>query len=659
MSVRSPPPPRRRLRRGRVLLFLSGVLLCLVYALTLKGRLSAPRASEQTDGGDDDDDVLEVNVREATASNETQGVVVSPENVKPTPVVIVNRTDIEQCIYVDPQPPKPPPTPPPPPSTTTTAPPQPPSRKGEYPEDLFSVEQRRQGWVVLHVLGMTYMFVALAIVCDEFFVPALEVITVKMDISDDVAGATFMAAGGSAPELFTSLIGVFVSHSNVGIGTIVGSAVFNILFVIGMCAIASREMLHLTWWPLFRDVTFYIVDLIMLIVFFLDSVILWWESVLLVLGYVSYVSFMKFNSQIERAVKSQLNKHMSIVKAWSGEEPEKSDAAVHPVLQRGGSAASLHNTSLRSTIFQLMIHTLDPLGEEGDHKPKSEQAAGAAAAGPPGGAAAAGPPGGAAAAAEPSTSQPPKTEEATDDGGGEDSSGSEDEDDEDDDDEEEEEEEEEEEQGEGEEEENEPLSLEWPETKRKQATYLFLLPIVFPLWLTLPDVRNPVSTKYFAMTFIGSILWIGVFSYMMVWWAHQVGETVGISEEIMGLTILAAGTSIPDLITSVIVARKGLGDMAVSSSVGSNIFDITVGLPVPWLIYTLLHDGKPVAVSSNGLFCAIVLLFLMLLFVIISIAACRWRMSRMLGLTMFVLYFVFLVLSVLLEDRVLVCPVSV
>lgn len=46
----------------------------------------------------------------------------------------------------------------------------------------------------------------------------------------------------------------------------------------------------------------------------------------------------------------------------------------------------------------------------------------------------------------------------------------------------------------------------------------------------------------------------------------------------MGLTFLAAGTSIPDLITSVIVARKGFGDMAVSSSVGSNIFDVTVGL---------------------------------------------------------------------------------
>jgi len=47
--------------------------------------------------------------------------------------------------------------------------------------------------------------------------------------------------------------------------------------------------------------------------------------------------------------------------------------------------------------------------------------------------------------------------------------------------------------------------------------------------------------------------------------------------QVMGLTFLAAGTSIPDLITSVIVAKKGFGDMAVSSSVGSNIFDVTIG----------------------------------------------------------------------------------
>lgn len=149
----------------------------------------------------------------------------------------------------------------------------------------------------------------------------------------------------------------------------------------------------------------------------------------------------------------------------------------------------------------------------------------------------------------------------------------------------------------------------------------------------------------------------------------------------MGLTFLAAGTSIPDLITSVIVARKGFGDMAVSSSVGSNIFDVTVGwvelfetnstgiyffkifnlffhlnsLPVPWLIYGIIY-GEPVEVSSEGMVCSITILFLMLLFVIISIACFRWKMNKGLGLVMFVLYFVFVAVSLAFEYEWYVCP---
>ncbi|KAF1573356.1 UNVERIFIED_CONTAM: Sodium/potassium/calcium exchanger 2, partial [Eudyptes pachyrhynchus] len=244
--------------------------------------------------------------------------------------------------------------------------------KGEYPKDLFSLEERRKGAVMLHVLGMIYMFIALAIVCDEFFVPSLTVITEKLSISDDVAGATFMAAGGSAPELFTSLIGVFISHSNVGIGTIVGSAVFNILFVIGMCALFSREILNLTWWPLFRDVSFYIVDLILLIIFFLDNLIMWWESLTLLTAYFCYVTFMKFNVQVEEWVKKFLNRN-KVEKVTTADAEGKSPNAgdkddqtltTKPRLQRGGSSASLHNSLMRNSIFQLMIHTLDPLAEE-------------------------------------------------------------------------------------------------------------------------------------------------------------------------------------------------------------------------------------------------------------------------------------------------------
>lgn len=178
-----------------------------------------------------------------------------------------------------------------------------------FPQDLFTVEQRRNGAVIFHILGVVYMFVALAIVCDEFFVPALDVIIEKFAIQDDVAGATFMAAGGSAPELFTSVIGVFVSFDDVGIGTIVGSAVFNILFVIGMCAIFSKTVLSLTWWPLFRDCFFYSVSLITLIIFFRDNHIYWYEALVLFGFYIAYVSFMKWNQPMERLVKKLIYKN--------------------------------------------------------------------------------------------------------------------------------------------------------------------------------------------------------------------------------------------------------------------------------------------------------------------------------------------------------------
>ncbi|XP_017261095.1 sodium/potassium/calcium exchanger 1 isoform X2 [Kryptolebias marmoratus] len=712
---------RKRLQLSRVLFLLSGVFLCTLYQLTISARLYEPLPMPQIgeDFGEGSTEVVEEAtvepggleepltatheleltdqttpaiyvVRRTNKDTDTTTQSKASITTEPPQLPTTNRT-IVHCIFVAPEPPGETPTSATTPSVTTISPASPgqaPQVKGDYPEDIFTIEDRRRGWVVLHILGMTYMFVSLAIVCDEFFVPALGVITDKLAISDDVAGATFMAAGGSAPELFTSLIGVFIAHSNVGIGTIVGSAVFNILFVIGMCALFSREILHLTWWPLFRDVSFYILDLILLIIFFLDNVIMWWESMMLVGCYTLYVIFMKFNVQLERAFKTQLHKHKSLVKVIAVEEPEKTNGdgeakalpapedknrlKLKPSLQRGGSSASLHNSTMRTTIFQLMIHTLDPLGE-GKFKDKAESLTSVARrkSEPKSQDKSEDKKGKSDEAKEPEVAGAPEkkeqTEEKKDDvpaeqGGsdGSDDSGSDEEDsDEDSDDDSDESSDDDDEEDKEDTQEDEPLSLEWPDTPSKQATYLFLLPIVFPLWLTVPDVRNQKSKKFFVITFLGSIMWIGIFSYLMVWWAHQVGETIGISEEIMGLTILAAGTSIPDLITSVIVARKGLGDMAVSSSVGSNIFDITVGLPIPWLLFSFIHGFAPVAVSSNGLFCAIVLLFLMLLFVIISIAACKWKMNKVLGFTMFLLYFIFLVLSVMLEDRIIVCPVSI
>ena len=166
-------------------------------------------------------------------------------------------------------------------------------------------------YVMLVGIGVLYMFVAIAIVCDEFFVPALEEIASEnyLDLSMDVAGATLMAAGGSAPELFTSLIGTF-RKSEVGFGTIVGSAVFNVLFVIGMCAIFSKDVLVLTWWPLARDCSYYAIGLGFLALFCgLSSPgeIEVWEAGVLFALYIGYVVFMRFNEKFYSALTRRFN----------------------------------------------------------------------------------------------------------------------------------------------------------------------------------------------------------------------------------------------------------------------------------------------------------------------------------------------------------------
>ena len=71
-----------------------------------------------------------------------------------------------------------------------------------------------------------------AVVCDDYFCDSLEVICDVLELEEAVAGATFMAAGSSAPELATSLVTVFTTKDSTGLGTILGSAVFNLVMII-------------------------------------------------------------------------------------------------------------------------------------------------------------------------------------------------------------------------------------------------------------------------------------------------------------------------------------------------------------------------------------------------------------------------------------------
>ena len=659
------------------------------------------------------------------------------------------------------------------------------------PKPLLTKKQNLYyGWF-FYVLGILWMFLGLAFVCDVYLEASLEGICTGLKLSNDVAGATFMAAGGSAPELCTSFIGVFVERSDIGFGTIVGSAVFNVLFVIAACAHVAPN-LTLTWWPLARDCACYCACIYGMVIVLVDGRVTWYEGFGLLVGYGCYVTVMSQNEFLEIFVGSQLAKDVRQRPAWclalqSMVESTPFIAIVYIAIVANVVSMALEAVVLNyvfagffvtemvikiaaygffgywkyplntfdgvlvaliilelfflgtmgigaikalrlfkfvrvtrfiriARIYQFFRHhavrpkepaepggrtnrptirglrpsdvsvkglkivagvKLKTINKNGvPVKVKSPPAANCAVAPEPAGAAPPDPaaseapaapatPGGAEPADEappetpaangadaaPATAGAPSTpngdaEEPPANGGGEekedggsggggsggDSGGGDDDDDD---------------EGGAPGSWGEVFTCPTGDGPIAMAYWFVMLPMSIIFYGTIPDCGTEKYEKWYWVTFSLCISYVAVLSYPMVWWATELGDVLGIPEPVMGLTLLAAGTSVPDMLSSVAVAKRGYGDMAVSSSIGSNIFDLNFGLALPWFLFAVTEG--PVKINSDGLTVSILTLFMMVGLVITTIHFSGWKLTAQLGNIMFGLYACYMCFALMLE----------
>ncbi|XP_060592770.1 sodium/potassium/calcium exchanger 4-like [Ruditapes philippinarum] len=524
----------------------------------------------------------------------------------------------------------------------------------EFPPDLFTSSQRSHGAIILHILLVIYMFVALSIVCDDYFVASLDKVCERLGFSEDVAGATFMAAGSSAPELFTAIIGVFITKGDVGIGTIVGSAVFNILFVIGICGVLIKQAISLSWWPLCRDSIFYALAIIVLILVVADSKVTWYESVIMLLLYGVYIVIMRYNRTIQSIVTDklkwlttekisangiigkQLNKFQGDYEQFgddddvfhSSTEDNKEDHTEMREFQTT-EQTSADNYALNSNIkltfdeaaFRIMMgHNFKGkcrfiaaarlvvsyhLRMKADSAFLRRQLFKKASR----------------ASTMRSYAKSVRNwmsmayDENIDD---------------------------------------------WRKLPNIEqdgylaaAKWFIVYPIKTLLYYTIPDSRKPRWEKYFIATFAMSIVWIFLFSYVTIWMVTYIGYAFSIPDSVMGITFLAAGTSIPDALASVFVAKQGMGDMAVSNCVGSNIFDILLGLSFPWFLKTaIVSPGSTAAINSEGMVYSIILLFLTVLLTVGAVHFSGWMLNKCVGITCLSVYALYVTISVMIECNV-------
>ena len=161
-------------------------------------------------------------------------------------------------------------------------------------------------------------------------------------------------------------------------------------------------------------------------------------------------------------------------------------------------------------------------------------------------------------------------------------------------------------------------------------------------------------------SFIIATAWIAFYSYIMVWMVAFTGWAFNIPDVVMGLTFLAAGTSVPDTIASILVAKQGLGDMAVSNSIGSNVFDILLGLALPWTLQIIMAKTiyeQPrcpsmgqfatfVTINSKGLVVSVAMLLASLVFVVSVIHFNGWKLNTRAGILIAVAYVAFVAGSI-------------
>eukprot|EP01063_Lacrimia_lanifica_P002164 TRINITY_DN1111_c0_g1_i1.p1 TRINITY_DN1111_c0_g1~~TRINITY_DN1111_c0_g1_i1.p1 ORF type:complete len:599 (+),score=256.95 TRINITY_DN1111_c0_g1_i1:94-1890(+) len=491
--------------------------------------------------------------------------------------------------------------------------------------------------IIVWIPATVWIFSGVAIAADEYFQPALEGISDALDLSADVRGATFLAAASSAPEFFTSFADTFLvseaGGEGFGVGTIVGSAVFNVLIIVALSTLptlnAKKDLeenkpkeptrkpqhteeqwqkvqadyegrikawenklaklekegsyLPVDWYPLCRDTVFYTLSIIVLVTTvasdepgpydrrpdFKQGCVKWGEALVYIILYAFYILFMIKSADYRMFWEGVKEKFLSCCTCCRVD-----DAPTEFPSEPAGAEGPLDVEAAAAE-----LRTKETLEKQKEHE----------------------------------------SDVAFSDG-----------DDSDD------------------EEEGGLFSSvvefedPWNEVGGAFCNIMgiFAAPWKFLFTLTIPNTNRGAMKKHYILSFVMCIIWIAFLSAMMVKVVSWIGSIIGLHPVVMGLVVLAAGTSVPDALGSYNEAKHGNADAAVSNALGSNVFDICVGLGVPWFIYALIKD-RCFAVPAEEVLIPTFILFFVLCMFLFTLAYFKMRLSGVVGKVYLAVYVVF------------------
>ena len=136
---------------------------------------------------------------------------------------------------------------------------------------------------------------------------------------------------------------------------------------------------------------------------------------------------------------------------------------------------------------------------------------------------------------------------------------------------------------------------------------LFILLISWSIWTGLrgdkdaladefgDELDKPINLKSETLWLLGGLVILVASSRLLVWGAVEIATYFGVSDVIIGLTVIAIGTSLPELASSLVAVRKGEHDLALGNVIGSNMFNTLAVVGIAGVI-------QPMSVASDFLY---------------------------------------------------------
>ena len=398
------------------------------------------------------------------------------------------------------------------------------------------------------------------------------------------------------PTMFISVTSVFLDEGDIGLGTIIGSTMFNILFITGTCGLATSVAVELKPYSIIRDALYYVMYLTVLLVTMYDGMIHWYEASFVTLLYGFYVVIMYYNSTLEHHfnawAKTRIHQrrlpHGSPAKSPPNHPQSNQSIEKSPTVVASKSSDELPDSpSATFTSSMVGVEKVETVEVDDQLNMSDERSINSG-----------------------TDSSLPHTKY-----------------------------------------DEEPVdSLSCPSERWARVRWTLMFPTRVLYYITIPDCRLEIWESWYIVTFVMSITWMGVHSYVLVWAVSVIGVTVRIPDCIMGLTLLAAGSSVPDAIASLVMTEQGMGDMALANAIGSNIFDMLC-LSVPWLLSTtVIHPNSVVMIHGGNIVYVSLTLFGTVITTLVILYYNQWKLDKRLGWAMLFAYTFFLTTAVVIES---------